>query len=159
MQKLRIAALMLCLLGVSTAVAAQNQPIVGHQNLKLGMTIEEALAAEPLAQLLRDCEQHSCLSYFDRRFLGTGFNVLAGFSAENRLESIAMSVVLAGGGAVRCADFYRSAFKDYTGAHGAPERITGTVVTWEDASAVITVTRGCNAGADSTIDVAIDRRR
>ncbi|MEQ8356383.1 MAG: hypothetical protein RH942_12650 [Kiloniellaceae bacterium] len=153
-----MAAFAICLLGQPAAVEAQNRPIEGHQNLKLGMTISEALAAEPRARRSNDCDQHGCLSYFDRRFLGTGFQVRADFGEADSLGSILMSVELAGGGAVRCADFYRNAVRDYTRAHGVPEDSSEAVATWQDAFAIITVTGGCTAGNDSTVQIAIDRR-
>lgn len=157
MQRIYAAAAMVCLLGMP--VAAQGRPIEGHQNLRLGMTIEEALASEPRAERTRDCDRQDCLRYFDRRFLSTGFQVLAIFGEQNGLETIQMFAVLAGGGAVRCADFYRNAVKDYTRDHGAPQSITGGVATWQDASAVITVTDSCTRGNEATVAVAITRRQ
>ena len=132
MIKLSTTAFFCCLLGLPVAVAAQGRPIEGHQNLRLGMTIEQALAAEPRAKRTAECNQRGCLRYFDRRFLSTGFQVLADFGHRDSLETILMSAVLAGGGAVRCADFYRNAVKDYTREHGAPQSIT------QDASSMYT---------------------
>jgi len=153
------AAAVACLLSVPLAVAAQGRPIEGHQNLRLGMTIEEALAAEPLARRTGDCAGHDCLRYFDRRFLSSGFQVVADFGEQGGLESIQMSAVLAGGGAMRCADFYRNAVKDYTRNHGAPQSTSSDGVTWRDASAVITVTGRCAKGEEGTVTVAINQRR
>jgi hypothetical protein len=158
MIKLSTTVFFCCLLALPVAVAAQSQPIEGHQNLRLGMTIEQALAAEPRAKRTAECNQHGCLRYFDRRFLGTGFQVLADFGDQDSLQTILMSAVLAGGGAVRCADFYRNAVKDYTREHGAPESITQGVVIWQDASAVITVSDDCAGGDGGTVAVVINRR-
>src|SRR3546814_8175778 len=50
MQKLLMAGFWLFLLSLPIHAAAQGRPIEGHQNLRLGMSVAEAVAAEPRAR-------------------------------------------------------------------------------------------------------------
>ena len=132
MQKLLVAGFWLCLLSLPVSVAAQGRPIEGHQNLKLGMTVAEAIVAEPRAEPDNSCPPGTCLGYFDRRFLSTGYQVKADFGPDDRLRSIALSMLIAQGEAP-CRRQLGSAAKDFTRAYGAPESVGGGVMTWQDS--------------------------
>ena len=157
MLKLLMAAVWLCMLSPPVSAAAQNRPIEGHQNLRLGMTIAEAIAAEPLARPDNSCPPDTCLSYFDRRFLSTGYQVRADFGTEDRLRSILLSMRVKLGEAP-CRRQLRSAAEDFTRTYGAPESDSDGVTTWQDARAAVVLTDGCAAAAGSTIAITIDRR-
>src|SRR3546814_17208268 len=68
MQKLLMAGFWLFLLSLPIHAAAQGRPIEGHQNMRLGMSVAEAVAAEPRARPDDGCPSGRCLGYFDRRF-------------------------------------------------------------------------------------------
>ena len=157
MQKLLAAAFWLCLLSLPVSVAAQSQPIEGHQNLKLGMTIAEAIAAEPLAKPDNSCPPGTCLAYFDRRFLSTGYQVRADFGTEDRLRSILLSMRVKLGEAP-CRRQLQSVAKDFTRTYGAPESAVDGVTNWQDARAAVALTDGCADTRGSTIIITINSR-
>src|SRR3546814_20072399 len=101
MQKLLMAGFWLFLLSLPIHAAAQGRPIEGHQNLRLGMSVAEAVAAEPRARPDDGCPSGRCLGYFDRRFLTSGYQVLADFGQPDTQQSIALSILMAQGEAAR----------------------------------------------------------
>jgi len=157
MQKLLLAGLWLCLASLPAHAAAQGRPIEGHQNLKLGMTLAEAVAAEPSAKPDKSCPAGTCLGYFDRRFLGNGYQVLADFGPDDSLHSIALSMLMAQG-ETPCRRQVQSAAKDFTRAHGAPDSVADGVTRWHVGQTAIALTDGCAAIGGSTIAITIDRQ-
>ncbi|MGD1879685.1 MAG: hypothetical protein ACFB13_19550 [Kiloniellaceae bacterium] len=158
MQKLLVAAFWLCLLSLPITVAAasaEGRPIEGHQNLRLGMTLAEAEAAEPRAQPDGNCPDGTCLGYFDRRFLSTGYQVLAVFGADDSLHSIALSMLMAQGEA-SCRRQLGTAARDFTRSYGAPDSTADGISTWHDSTAAIVLTDGCAAAGGSTIAITIN---
>lgn len=157
MQKLLIAGLWVCLLSLPITAAAQGRPIEGHQNWRLGMTEAEAAAAEPLAQPEGDCPSGRCLGYFDRRFLSTGYQVLADFGTADSLRRISLSMLVAQGEAP-CRRQLQSATRDFIRAYGKPDSVADGVTTWQDPLAAIALTDGCATTGGSTIDITIARQ-
>jgi hypothetical protein len=157
MQKLLLAAFWLCLLSlpVSVAASAEGRPIEGHQNLKLGMTVAQAAAAEPRAKPDRECPDGTCLEYFDRRFLSTGYQVRADFGVDNTLHSIALSMLMPQGEAP-CRRQLGTAARDFTRAYGTPDSISDGVTTWQDPLAAVVLTDGCAAAGGSVIVITIN---
>lgn len=155
MQRLLTAGFWLCLLCLPLQALAQDGPAVGHQNLRLGMTVAEALAAEPLARPDAGCPPGTCLGYFDRRFLNTGFRVLADFGPNDSLHRIALSM-LAAQGEAPCRRELQSAARDFTRIHGAPDAVADGVTTWRNGPAAIALADGCAAAGGSTIAITID---
>lgn len=158
MQKLLMAGLWICLLSLPITASAQGRPIEGHQNLRLGMTEAEATAAEPLARPENDCPSDHCLHYFDRRFLGTGYEVRADFGSANSLRRISLSMQVAQGEAP-CRRQLQSATRDFTRAYGKPVSVNDGVTVWQDALAAIALTDGCAPIGGSTIDISIASQR
>lgn len=154
MQKLLMAGLWVCLLSLPITVAAQGRPIEGHQNLRLGMTEAEAAAAEPLARPEGDCPSDRCLGYFDRRFLGTGYQVRADFGSADSLRRISLSMLVAQGEAP-CRRQLQSATRDFTRAYGKPDSVNDGVTTWQGTLAAIALTDGCAPAGGSTIEITI----
>src|SRR3546814_16130336 len=99
MHKLLMASFWLCLLSLPIHAAAQGRPIEGHQNLRLGMSVAEAVAAEPRARPDRGCPSGRCLGSFDRRFLTSGYQVLADFGQHDSPQNIPPPRPLAPGAA------------------------------------------------------------
>jgi hypothetical protein len=124
MQSLLTAGLWLCLLCLPLQALAQDGAAVGHQNLRLGMTVAEALVAEPLAKPEVGCPPGTCLGYFDRRFLNTGYRVLADFGPNDSLHSIALSMQAAQGEAP-CRRELQSAARDYDPPDRGSEKTAG----------------------------------
>lgn len=161
MRKLLMASFCVCLSSVPVSLSAQGRPIEGHQNLKLGMTIAEASAAEPLAEPVAQpdsaCPPGTCLAYFDRRFLGNGYRVRAEFGPDDSLHRIALSMLIARGESP-CRRQLQNTAKDFTRAYGAPQNVANGVTTWQDGEAAIALTDRCTAAAGSTIAIVIDSR-
>jgi hypothetical protein len=157
MQSLLTAGLWLCLLCLPLQAVAQDGTAVGHQNLRLGMTVAEALVAEPLAKPEAGCPPGTCLGYFDRRFLNTGYRVLADFGPNDSLHSIALSMQAAQGEAP-CRRELQSAARDFSRIHGAPDTVAGGVTTWRSGPAAIVLADGCATAGGSTIAITIDTR-
>src|SRR3546814_19398119 len=97
MQKLLMAGFWLFLLSLPIHATAQGRPIEGHQNLRLGMSVAEAVAAEPRARPDDGCPSGRCPGYFDRRFLTSGYQVLAVFGQHDTLPTLALSLLMAQG--------------------------------------------------------------
>jgi len=154
MQKLLMAGLWVCLLSLPITVAAQGRPIEGHQNLRLGMTEAEATAAEPLARPEGDCPSGRCLGYFDRRFLSTGYQVLADFGTADSLRRISLSMLVPQGEAP-CRRELQTTTRDFVRAYGKPASVADGITTWQGALAAIALTDGCSAAGGSTIDISI----
>ncbi len=155
MQKLLTAGFWLCLVSLPLPAPAQDGPAIGHQNLRLGMSIAEALAAEPLARSDPGCPPGTCLGYFDRRFLNTGYSVLADFGPNDSLRRIALSMVATQGEAP-CRRELQSAARDFSRIHGAPDTVADGVTTWRNGPAAIALADGCAKAAGSTIAITID---
>src|SRR3546814_5830352 len=93
------------------------------------MSVAEAVAAEPRARPDDGCPSGRCLGYFDRRFLTSGYQVLADFGQHDSLRSIALSMLMAQGEAA-CKRQVQSASRDFTRAHGAPDSAGDGLFTW-----------------------------
>ena len=105
-----------CLLWLPAAAAAQTRPIEGHENWKLGMTMAEALAAEPRAES-HDCGEAVCLRYADRRFATAVIAVSGRFGAADALDVIIVTMAVKPGNN-RCQQLSARLAAFYTAAHG-----------------------------------------
>src|SRR3546814_484006 len=117
--------------------------------------LAEAVAAEPRARPDDGCLSGRCLGYFDRRFLTSGYQVLADFGQHDSLQSIALSMLMAQGEAA-CKRQVQSASRDFTRAHGAPDSAGDGRFTWRVGQAAIALTDGCGKAGGSTIAITIE---
>jgi len=137
------AALAACVIGLAAAPAlADTQPIEGHENWKLGMTLAEAEAAEPRAER-RDCAGATCLLYADQRFPTAEVDVSARFDAAEMLDVIVVIMKPQPGGN-RCKRISAQLAAFYTAAHGETMPISAEAWVWTTPEASLTLLNHCD---------------
>lgn len=151
----RLAGAMVCLLGLAPAAAfGETRPIEGHENWKLGMTLGEALAAEPRAER-RDCDGATCLHYADQRFASAEIDVSARFDDAERLDLIVVTMAVQPGDN-RCLRLATQLAAYYTAAHGQTLPLSGETWTWTSPQASLTLLRNCRIGREGRIDILFE---
>lgn len=143
-----------CLLWLPAAAAAQTRPIEGHENWKLGMTMAEALAAEPRAES-HDCGEAVCLRYADRRFATAVIAVSARFGAADALDVIIVTMAVKPGNN-RCQQLSARLAAFYTAAHGETMPLSEETWIWSSPEANLTLLRDCKTGAQGMINILVE---
>jgi len=149
-----MAALLAAGLGWSPAAAQEVRPIEGHENWKLGMTLAEALAAEPRAAR-HACAESTCLHYADRRFPTAEVAVSAHFDAAETLDIIVITMDVKPGDN-RCQRVYAQLAAFYTAAHGETLPVSREAWIWSQPQATLSLLSQCGEGQDETINILFE---
>lgn len=152
-----MAAATACLLWLpaATAAAQDARPIEGHENWKLGMTLAEALAAEPRAEP-RNCADSTCLHYADRRFPTADIVVSAHFTAAEILDVIVITMDVKPGDN-RCQRVYAQLAAFYTAAHGETLPVSREAWVWSQPQANLSLLSECGKDEPGTINILFER--
>ncbi len=150
-----LAGVVVCLLGLAPAAAlGETRPIEGHENWKLGMTLGEALAAEPRAER-RDCDGTACLHYADQRFASAEIDVSARFNDAERLDLIVVTMAVQPGDN-RCLRLAAQLAAFYTAAHGETLPLSSETWVWSSPQANLTLLRNCRIGQEGMINILFE---
>jgi hypothetical protein len=145
-----------CLPGGSTA--AEPRPIEGHEKWKLGMTKDEAQAAEPRAEP-KDCPGGTCLHYADERFPTADVDVSARFTEDGFLDVIVV-VMKPQPGDNRCRRISAQLAAFYTASHGETMPVSGEAWVWTTPKASLTLLNHCDGdasgGGEDTINILFE---
>jgi hypothetical protein len=151
----RAAALAICLCWLPLAAAAAPiRPIEGHENWKLGMTLAEALAAEPRAAR-HDCAEAACLHYADQRFASAEIAVSARFDDTDALDVIIVTMTVKPGDN-RCKRLYGQLAAFYTSAHGETLPVSPETWIWSAPEASLTLLGNCAVGEGGVINILFE---
>jgi hypothetical protein len=136
--------LALCLAWLPAATArAQTKPIEGHENWKLGMTLAEALAAEPRAER-HACQEATCLHYDDQRFATAEVDASARFDGNDFLDVIVV-IMKPQPGDNRCRRIAAQLAAFYTAAHGETMPVSEVAWVWTTPEASLTLLNHCDS--------------
>lgn len=156
---LRPAGLALALLSLAfqSAVAQEARPIEGHENWKLGMSMAEALAAEPRAER-HECDGSTCLHYADRRFSTADIAVSARFDASDALDVIVVTMAVKPVETVEnlCRRVYTQLAAFYTAAHGETLPVSRDAWIWSSPDASLTLLSRCGPGEDDVVNILVE---
>lgn len=131
--------------------AAQTRPIEGHENWKLGMSMEQAQAAEPRAER-HDCGEGTCLHYADQRFPSADIAVSAHFNGDDAMDVIIVTMAVKPGDNL-CKKLYAQLAAFYTSAHGNTLPVNEHTWVWTTPQATLTLLDNCKSDDDNTINI------
>lgn len=153
----KTASLVACLVFLTLAPAAAQdvRPIEGHENWKLGMSMAEALAAEPRAER-RDCGDATCLHYADRRFASAEIAVSAHFDAAADALDVIVITMAVKPGDNRCQRLYAQLAAFYTAAHGETLPVSQDAWIWSQPEATLTLLNRCRSDEQKTINILFE---